>query len=63
MLIFNRYDIVAPHVDEIVAMGYGFSVLDEPTPTEAYSCNDVIDVLKDWGWSGRSSGKPEWLEE
>ncbi len=61
MIVINKYDQVAPFVDEIVNEGYGFAVLDEPVENEQYIRDDFIEMLNDWGWSGGKSEKPSWL--
>ena len=61
MLVFGDYQEVAPYVDEVVAAGYGFSVLDEPLKNEEYNKEEYVDLLKDWGWSGEKESSPDWL--
>ena len=60
MLLSDRYEDFAAHVNALVLAGYGYSVLSEPdaVPVQA----EIIDLLQDWGWSG-SSRCPEWLGE
>ena len=61
MIVFNKYDQVAPYVDEIVNAGYGFSVLEEPDKNRKYIKNGFIEMLGEWGWSGCRDKKPSWL--
>jgi hypothetical protein len=63
MLIFTDYAIVRPYHNELSSLGYGFSVLDEPrnAANEIYVCEDFIEMLSDWGWSGDKALKPEWI--
>lgn len=58
MLLVSESASVWPFRDEIVRLGYGFSVIES---SEIYRLDEVRAVLEDWGWSGRESDRPVWL--
>ena len=62
MIVVKRFDQVSSLIDEIIKEGYGFSVLEEPSEKEKYLREDFIEILNDWGWSGKKEkiGKLGW---
>src|SRR4051812_39718703 len=58
LIVSDERDVIAAH-DEITLEGYGFSVLDDSG--DEYSRDDIIDVLREWGWAGDENAKPAWL--
>jgi len=56
MLIVTDYELVRDATNDLLSHGYGFSTLTEPENDKEYDRDIVIDMLKDWGWSGK--GKP-----
>lgn len=61
MLVFSSYDQVRAYADEILQMGYGYSVLDAPLPNEKFDLASFRDMFTDWGWSGEATLKPDWM--
>ena len=61
MLVLSNFESIQGHVDLIEAAGYGFSVLDEPEPSDAFDLELYRDVFRDWGWSGPPELIPDWL--
>ena len=61
MLVVSDYDDVKAHLAEITKAGYGFSVLDEPSPLEGYDLESYAQMFRDWGWSGVESQRPQWM--
>jgi hypothetical protein len=59
MLIVTESTAVWPFRDEIVQLGYGFSVMDPPEGR--HNLDDIREMLEDWGWSGDDSDRPSWL--
>lgn len=59
MLVFTNFSSVAPYVQQIIDMGYGFSVLSESND-ENINIEEYVEVLNDWGWSGAESEAPDW---
>jgi hypothetical protein len=59
MLIVNSFDQVREYSDEVIKMGYGYSVFDEGNGYDGDLEGDK-DILADWGWSGDLKLKPEW---
>lgn len=61
MLIVTESSAVWPFRDEIVHIGYGFSVMDPPEgPCDL---DEVRELLEDWGWSGDDLDRPAWLHD
>lgn len=61
MLLVTDDEKVWEHRDAIVDAGFGFSVLSEPESGSAFVLEDLLDVLRDWGWTGRKEDEPAWL--
>ena len=50
---------VLQHADAIAANGFGFSVI-EPAWQSMELLNSLKETLRDWGWMGAESDRPEW---
>ena len=61
MILISCYEKIKNHVDEIFSLGYGYSSLSEPIDNATYNIGDVVDMLRDWGWTGEKEEKPEFL--
>ncbi len=61
MLVFSSYDQIQNLTKDILAAGYGFSVLDEPSPQEEFDLKSFKEMFIDWGWSGKLGRKPAWM--
>ncbi len=63
MLLVINDEVVWPLRTAIVEAGYAFSVLDDPDPggDSELDLHHIIDVLRDWGWSGKAENHPTWL--
>jgi hypothetical protein len=58
MLLVTSYQDIAAVTEQLVSAGFGYSCLDDlpgTVPDEA----QIIDMLRDWGWSG-SGEAPSW---
>ena len=62
MLIFTNYSDLRPHAEEVVAAGYGYSTLSEPSQGEHYDRARFVEMLQDWGWSGPEHLRPGWCQ-
>lgn len=62
MLIVRHYDEVKRELGAIEAAGFGFSVLEDPDPEEAFVVDTYAEILRDWGWTGELDQKPTWLD-
>ena len=60
MLLFGNCP-ASEKLDTLVRLGYGYSVLSEEYEKLEYDLDAIIDILRDWGWSG-SGPRPEWME-
>src|SRR3954462_8735080 len=58
MLLVASYGEIDAFTKRVVAAGYGYSCLGEPTE-EDIDESSIIDMLRDWGWSG-SREAPSW---
>lgn len=61
ILLFTDVNIPFNNSENLVGLGYGYSVIE---PFE--SCDDsivyeAIEILHDWGWSGSTDAKPAWI--
>ena len=59
MLLSSRYKHFSAHAGALTTAGYGYAVLD--ASTNGVVVQEVIELLRDWGWSGASSCAPTWL--
>ena len=50
MLIFSDYAAIRADAAELVSMGFGYSVIDEPRSDERLDLVSFEEVFADWGW-------------
>lgn len=62
MIVVGRYEDLSGKADEIVAMGYGYSVLDEPLSGEELDIDCFVEMFSDWGWGKKDEKKPAWMD-
>jgi hypothetical protein len=60
MLVDADYKLLEPHLRKIIESGYGYSAFG--SAPENFDRLSIIEVLKDWGWSGPPEQRPDWLE-
>jgi hypothetical protein len=62
-LIFSDTEAVWPYRKELAALGYAYSVLEEPTTQtdQLYDRDIFIDMLSEWEWTGDEQRKPQWI--
>lgn len=61
MIVVDRSTQITGLSDAIVEAGFGFSVMGPINPNSSYDRDTLIEVLRDWGWSGPADGAPAWL--
>jgi hypothetical protein len=61
MVVVNSYEKIEPYADDLLKLGYGFSVMDHPREDERYDRSEFIDLLSEWSWSGDARNAPKWL--
>ena len=61
MIIVNDYEELSGVASELLSMGYGYSILDEPLPSEDYDLESCVEMFSDWGWGNINEGKPDWM--
>ena len=52
MIIVTSFDQVKHHMEELLAAGYGYSVLSEPAPGEPLDLEEMKRMFRDWDWNG-----------
>ena len=57
---YSKIEAVAP---TLLRMGYGFSTLSVPSPTESYNRELYEQILSEWEWCGSPNEKPGWVRE
>ena len=57
MITDPDWSVIKPHVDALLAAGFGYSCVSFGTGTDS---EGLREVLVDWGWSGQPQDKPEW---
>jgi hypothetical protein len=62
MLLVDNYDVLRPYISELIELGYGFSVVDEPRLNEEFEIESFIEMFTDWGWYGDLTKKPAWIK-
>lgn len=62
MIVVRMYDDLREISDELVRLGYGYSVLDEPLPNEDYDVETYVELFRDWGWGAENERRPGWME-
>ena len=60
MLIFEELPSDGAR-NALIELGYGYSVFSRSSPGETMSRSYLLEVLRDWGWSGSSLEAPDWL--
>ncbi len=61
MIVVNKYDELRGMASELTSMGYGYSVLDDPLPSEDYDLEIHVEMFSDWGWGNVNERKPDWM--
>ena len=62
-LIVTDFSVIRPFEDQVVALGYGYSTLSEPSSPVTYERDTFVEILCDWGWSGPEEKRPAWCVE
>ena len=60
MVIVTSISDLCGKENELVKMGFGYSVLDEPSSDVDYRVDGCIRMFSEWGWAS-DEAKPEWL--
>jgi hypothetical protein len=63
MLIVTDYSKLQAHTEEVVAAGFGYSTLSEPSADRKYDRESFVEMLRDWGWAGPEHLSPSWCLE
>jgi len=59
-VIFSSQSDLAGAGEELVGMGYGYSVLIPPRAPE-YNRDNFIEMLNEWGWNEEAGPRPSWI--
>jgi hypothetical protein len=57
IVVDPAWSVIEPHVDALVEAGFGYSCLE----MEGNEIGDLIEVLRDWTWTGPRERRPSWL--
>jgi hypothetical protein len=60
MLVASDYDELKPHIQKIIDSEYGYAT---NVGRGHYNRVSMVDVLKDWGWTGPEHQRPSWCSE
>ncbi len=61
IVLFPPGTKIGPLGDEIVARGFGYSVVSPGDLNSSEGREAIREMLRDWGWSGPSEEAPDWL--
>jgi hypothetical protein len=61
IVVFRSEAEVAFARREIVALGYGDSIMGEPLPDAEFDLESYAEMFADWGWIGPPEKKPSWM--
>jgi len=59
MIIVSDFAVLEAHLAELDNSGFGFSTMSDPTGP--YKREGCLEILRDWGWTGRPEETPPWL--
>lgn len=62
MIVVNRSDELCGMANALLNLGYGYSVLDDPSPSEQYDLDSYVEMFSDWGWGAINERKPDWMD-
>ena len=51
------WSVLAPYVDALTNAGMGYSCVN----MDGCDTNDLIELLRDWTWTGKVERRPPWL--
>ncbi len=57
MVTDPKWSVIAPHKAKLVAARFGYSCVDLGGSDQ----ESMREMLADWGWSGASDDKPDWV--
>jgi hypothetical protein len=61
-LILESFDDISSLEEELTAAGFGFSV-QKSHPSDKYDREIFIEMLAEWGWTGKLDRVPVWYQE
>jgi hypothetical protein len=62
MVIFEHFEELAGLGHELTEAGFGYCVLSDPLPSEAFDLNSFIEMFSDWGWAATGETRPDWMK-
>jgi|SRR6185503_5270044 len=62
MIIVSHFEDLQGAAIQLVDDGYGYSVLDDPSPSDVYDLHSYIDMFSEWGWGATSETRPDWMK-
>jgi hypothetical protein len=61
MTVVSHHSDLRGMANEIVNSGYGYTVLDDPLPTEEFDLEEYKEMFADWGWGVTNEQAPDWI--
>jgi hypothetical protein len=63
MIFVSNFLELCEKETELVNLGFGYSVLDEPRSDEEYDLNSYVEMFSEWGWGSTKEKKPDWMKD
>ena len=58
---FSSDKDIKGHERQLVAAGYAYSVMNEPSAVEEFDLRSFREMFTDWGWAGDIAAIPSWM--
>jgi hypothetical protein len=63
MIVFSRCDELDGREEELVSMGYGYSVYGGLGPEDEYDVANYREMFVDLGWGAKDERAPDWMRQ
>lgn len=63
MVVVPEYQMIENQVSSLIQGGYGFSVIGYSMQDAVCPVDSYVEMLLDWGWSGKAEERPAWLSD
>lgn len=60
-IIVTSFSELKGKEEELVELGFGYSVLDEPWSDVGYEVEGCVEMFSEWGWGSTGEKKPVWM--
>ena len=62
-IIVTSFSELKGKEEELVRIGFGYSVLSEPWSDVGYEVEECIEMFSEWGWGATQEKKPDWMRD